>query len=362
MTTTTPDRPIDAEAAEAFAGRLVELCTGGLLTYLIDIGRRTGLFDAAATMGPATSAQLAAGAGLHERYVREWLGAMVTAGIVEYEPAGQRYWLPVEHAASLVGDGVQNLAPLAQLTTVLGHHVPAVADAFRAGGGVPYAAFLPDLHDVMDALWGPLYDRLLVPEIVPLAPGLPDRLRAGARAADVACGTGRALVNLATAYPASTFVGYDLDPGGLERGRALAAERGLTNLTFHTCDAAALAVEEPFDAVFIFNALHDQADPAAVLRRVRDGLRPGGVLLLDEPGMSARLEDNIGDPMAPFVYSVSTLHCLTVSLAQGGAGLGTVWGEQTARQLLADAGFADVTVHPAPGDPGNSVFVATRGR
>lgn len=360
MNTSTEDTTIDEQAMEEFAGRLFSLVTGGALTYLIDIGDRVGLFAAAAAIGPATSAELAAQAGLDERYVREWLAAMATGGIFEYEAATATYWLPGEHAACLTGPSVANMAPLAFFTTVLARHVPAVADAFRHGGGVPYADYLPEIHDAMDVLWGPLYNDLLVPAILPLAPGLTALLDRGARAADVACGTGNALLVLAAAFPASTFVGYDLDPDALVRARAEAARRDLTNVTFDTSDAAALTTDEPFDAVFVFNALHDQADPPAVLEHIHDALVPGGTLVLDEPRLSANLEDNIGNPGAPFTYAVSTLHCMTVSLAQGGAGLGTAWGEQTALQLLADAGFGDVAVHDAPGDPGNGIFVTTK--
>lgn len=360
--TTSPEVPtadVDETAAEAFAGRLFELFTGAALSYLVDIGHRTGLF-AGATDGPATSAELAERAGLDERYVREWLGAMATSEIFEYEPSTATYWLPLEHAACLVGSGPANLAPVAMLTTALGRHVDAVTHAFRHGGGVPYEDYLPELHDVMDALWRPLFDELLIPEVLPLAPGLTDLLTAGCRAADVACGTGNAVLVLAAAFPASTFVGYDLDNRALTRGR-VEAERGrLDNVTFVQLDAATLRVAEPFDVVFAFNAIHDQAAPEAVLARIHDALTPGGTFVMNEPRVSSHLEDNIGNPMAPFTYAVSTLHCMTVSLAAGGAGLGTAWGEQLATQMLDDAGFGSVIVHDAPGDPGNAVFVSTR--
>jgi SAM-dependent methyltransferase len=285
---------------------------------------------------------------------------MATSGIFEYDAPIGTYWLPNEHAACLTGAGVENLAPLAFFTTVLGKHVPAVTKAFREGGGVPYTDYLPELHDAQDALWGPMYRDLLVPEILPLAPGLAPRLEAGARAADVACGTGNGLVVLAEEFPTSMFVGYDVDADALARGRAEAARRGLTNVTFEECDAAELKVERPFDAVFVFNAIHDQVAPPAVLRRIHDALVPGGTFLMNEPRLSSHLEDNIGNPLAPFTYAVSTLHCMTVSLAHGGAGLGTAWGEQLALKLLADAGFDEVAVNDAPGDPGNAVFVTTK--
>lgn len=361
LQTTTHDADVDEQAAEAFAGRLFELFTGAALSYLIDVGHRTGLF-AAATTGPATSTGLAERAGLNERYVREWLGAMATSGVFEYEPSTATYWLPNEHAACLVGSGPANLAPVAMLTTALGHHVDAVTDAFRHGGGVRYEDYLPELHDVMDALWRPLFDEILVPEVLPLAPGVPELLAAGGRAADVACGTGNAVLVLAAAFPASTFVGYDLDDRALARGRTEAARRGLSNVSFVQADAARLRVEEPFDVVFVFNAVHDQAAPDAVLTRIHDALVPGGTFVMNEPRVSSNLEDNIGNPMAPFTYAISTLHCMTVSLAAGGAGLGTAWGQQTAVRMLADARFGPVTVHDAPGDPGNAVFVTTRPR
>lgn len=358
LMTTSLETTVEDQAVEEFAGRLFELFTGAALSYLVDIGHRTGLF-AVAAVGPATSGEIAERAMLDERYVREWLGAMATGGIVEYEPSTATYWLPQEHAVCLTGTEVTNLAPVAMLTTVLGRHVDAVTTAFRQGGGVPYTDFLPELHDVMDAVWRPLFEQLLIPEVLPLAPGVSERLAAGGRVADIACGTGNALLVLGAAFPASTFVGFDLDGEALARGRAAATRRGLTNVTFEQCDAAELRVHDPFDVVFVFNAIHDQAAPATVLERIREALVPGGTFIMNEPRLSSRLEDNIGNPLAPFTYAVSTLHCLTVSLAAGGAGLGTAWGEQLALQMLDNAGFGPVTVHDAPGDPGNAIFVTT---
>jgi SAM-dependent methyltransferase len=348
---------LDPERVEAFAGRLFELYTGGLLTFLVDIGHRTGLFAAAAA-GPATSAELAARADLQERYVREWLGAMVTGGILEYDPAAGTYRLPAEHAACLTGPGSANLAPLSRLDTHLAKHVDAVALAFREGGGVPYSAFRPEFTDVMDAMGRGVFDELLVEAVVPLVPGLAERLAAGARVADVGCGTGHAMVLLAAAY--STFVGYDLADDAIARARTEAAAAGLANARFEVRDAARLTTDEPFDVVFVFDAVHDQVAPAAALERIHAALAPGGTFVMLEPRAATDLAGNLGNPVAPLLYSVSTLHCLTVSLAGGGAGLGAAWGEELARSMLADAGFADVAVHEAPGDPVNAVFVATR--
>ena len=354
----TIDVAMPSGETEAFLGQLVAIYTGSMLSYMIDIGHRTGLLAAAAA-GPASSAALADRAGLQERYVREWLGAMVTGGIVDYDPATATYTLPASRAAALT-DGPMNLAPMAQFNTHLGKHLHQVARAFREGGGVPYAQFRPEFTDVMDGISRSMFDAWLLDGYLPFVPGLVDRLHVGARVADVACGTGHALVLLARAFPASTFVGFDLDDGSIARARAEARGAQLDNVTFEVCDAALLTVDEPFDGVFVFDALHDQVDPAAVLAHIYEALTPGGVFVMKEPHAADHLEDNIGNPMAPILYAVSTLHCMTVSLAYGGAGIGTMFGEQLARKLLADADFVDVQMHAAPGDPGDGIYVSRK--
>jgi SAM-dependent methyltransferase len=344
---------VDAAAVEEFAAKLVETITGGLLTSLIDIGRRTQLFELA-TAGPATSAELAERGGLQERYVREWLAAMATGGIFEYDAENRRFWLPVEHAAVLTGDTYDNLSPVAYLVSVITRQSDAVAKCFTEGGGVPWAAYLPEMHDVMDVLWQPMYRDLLVQQILPLAPGLVKKLESGTRVADIACGSGNGTLVMARRFPSSTFVGYDMDADAIEVARFRA--EGLSNVSFEVADAATLTSAEPFGAAFVFNSVHDQARPLQVLSSIRSILEPGGTFLMNEPRISSNLEDNIGNPVAPMTYAISLLHCMTVSLAVDGAGLGTGWGEQVALGLLAVAGFGPVEVHDAPDDPGNAIF------
>jgi SAM-dependent methyltransferase len=359
MSTAISTRASDQERVEQFAGRLLGVYTDSLVALMIDLASRTGLLDALA-VGPGTSHGLADRAGLHERYVRECLGALVTAGIVAYEPGPRRYLLPAEHAACLTGGGSLDLAPMARVGTVLAGHVGAVARAFRDGGGVPYEAFRPEFTDMMDGVSRGLMDSQLVDGILPLAGDLVDRLAAGIRVADLGCGTGHAVTVMARAFPRSTFVGYDLAADAIDAARAEAAAAGLTNAMFETLDVAALPADPPLDAVCAFDAIHDQADPAGVLARTRAALVPGGTFLMMDVKAASDVEDNLGNPFAPWLYGVSTLHCTTVSLAQGGAGLGAVWGERVARQMLADAGFVDVTVHDVPDDPFDVVYVARK--
>jgi SAM-dependent methyltransferase len=356
VTDADPDVP-DRRKVRAFARHLFDVYTAGGLTLMIDIGHRTALFETVAE-GPGTAAELAERAGLQERYVREWLGAMVTGGIMTYD--GGRYALPVEHAAALTGGGSKNMAPMAAMVPLLGRNLDGIAEAFRSGGGLPYAAFAPDFTGVIDQLNRRPLDELLVDVWLPLVPGLSDRLAAGAGVADVGCGTGHAMVVLAKAFPSSTFTGYDIAEEALERARAEAAAEALTNVRFERADAAALHPDEPLDVVFAIDAVHDQADPAAMLRGIHDALAPGGRFVMVDMAASSDLADNVGNPLAAWIYTISTLHCMTVSLAQGGAGLGAAWGRELAIRMLGEAGFGAVEVTPAPGQALNLIYATER--
>ncbi|HEX9819580.1 MAG TPA: class I SAM-dependent methyltransferase [Methylomirabilota bacterium] len=326
-----------------------------MLTLMVDIGHRTGLFEAAAK-GPGTSQQIADRAGLDERYVREWLGAMATGGIMEYDPGSRSFVLPAEHAVCLTGTSSRNLAGNSQGLAMLAKRLAAVTTCFRTGGGVPYSEFRPDFTDFMDASWRLLYDGLLIKGFLPAAQGLPERLAAGIRVADLGCGTGHAINVMAKEYPSSDFVGCDIAADAIERARAEAHAMALPNARFEIRDVTRLPDERTFDLITSFDAIHDQRDPAAVLRSAAAALAPDGIYLVVEPKASSRLEENVGNPFAPWIYGVSVLHCMTVSLAEGGAGLGTAWGEHTARRYLAEAGFTSVEAVDAPG-PQNTIYV-----
>ena len=212
----------------------------------------------------------------------------------------------------------------------------------------------------MDALNRGTFDGVLVQGVVPLVAGLADRLHAGVDAADIGCGTGHSTNLLARAFPTSRFVGYDLAADAINRARAEANDYGLSNVAFDVLDVTNLPTDPPLGAVFAFDAIHDQTDPAGVLRAVFDALEPGGLFVMLDIRASSHLENNTGNPLAPWLYAVSTLHCMTVSLAEGGAGLGTAWGEELALEMLAEAGFVGLEVHEVPGDPLDSLYVARK--
>jgi 2-polyprenyl-3-methyl-5-hydroxy-6-metoxy-1,4-benzoquinol methylase len=345
----------DPDDTRAFGERLLGLLTGGMLTMLISIGHRTGLFEAAAR-GPATSRELAGRAGLHERYVREWLGAMVTGRILDYDPADGRYALPPAHAALLTGATSRNIGPVAGSLRTLGAVLPQVERCFREGGGVPIAEYAAVSTGGLGETWRHVYDEHLVDGFLGPVPDLVDRLRAGARVLDLGCGTGHAVNVMARAFPRSTFEGIDIATAAIADAEAERAAMGLPNAAFTVADAADLAPERPYDVITAFDAIHDQAAPDEVLRRVRAALAPDGVFVMVDAKFATRLEDNTANPYAPLTYGISLLFCVPTSIATGGEGLGAMWGQERAREMLAAAGFAAVDVLDSP-RPQNCVYV-----
>lgn len=355
----TATSAFDAQRAEAFEEQLVDILNHGALCLMLSIGHRTGLLDTMASLGPASVTELAAAAGLHERYVTEWLGAMTAGGIVEHDPTAGTYALPAEHAGVVTRDGEENLAVFAQYIPLLGAVEDDIVTCFRHGGGVDYAGF-PRFHEVMEEDSGQTVLPALREHILPLVPGLIDRLERGIRVIDVGCGRGRALAEMAGWFPNSTFVGYDLSEEAIAYARDTAARRGLDNVTFHVADAAQLAeFEQPGAAglVTTFDAVHDQADPEAVVRAIHHMVADDGVYLAQDIDASSSHDGDRDHVIGPLLYTLSCLHCMTVSLAQGGAGLGAMWGRERARALFTAAGFGGVEIHTLDHDPQNAYYV-----
>ena len=352
---------INQQRAEAFAERMLGMVNEAAISLMTSVGHRTGLFDAMSGLKPSTSAKIAAAAGLDERYVREWLGAMVTGGIVEYDPEDSTYSLPREHAAWLTrAASPDNIAVTAQWIPLLGSVEDRIIASFKEGGGVPYSAY-PRFHEVMAEESAQTVVAALTGSILPLVPGLTGRLETGIDVLDLGCGSGRALNHMARAYPNSRFAGYDISEEGIARARAGAEKEGLDNVRFEVKDIANLQEREAYDLVTTFDVIHDQAKPAAVLAGISRILRPDGVYLMQDIAGSSYVQNNMDHPLGPFAYTISTMHCMTVSLSQGGAGLGTMWGEEKATQMLGEAGFTDVEVEQLPHDFINNYYIARKG-
>ena len=348
------------ETTEEFTERITAAIDGASLTLLLSIGHQTGLLDTMAGLEPATSEQIAEAAGLNERYVREWLAGMTTGRVVEYDPDTASYSLPPERAKVLTrAAGPDNLALVTLLVPVLAEVEQKIIGCFRAGGGLPYSEF-PRFHALMAEQSGVVYDTALVDVVLPLVDGLVERLRSGAQVADFGCGSGHAINVMAQAFPASRFTGIDFSEDAIATGIREAAERGLSNASFESHNLTDLDKADAYDVITVFDAIHDQAQPARVLENIYRALRPGGVLLMADIKASSRLEENVGVPMSTYLYTTSLMHCMTVSLALDGAGLGTAWGTQLAVAMLGDAGFADVSVAEIESDPINNYYIARK--
>lgn len=358
---TDPPPGFDATKAERFAARLVGALNNAGLCLMASIGHRAGLFDVMRGRAPSTSAEIARAAGLNERYVREWLGAMVTSGVVETHPGSDRFQLPDEHAASLTrAAGLDNIGVHTQYVAILGNVEDDILACFSRGGGVPYTKF-QRLHAILaedETILAQLESKVL-----PLVPDVRARLERGIRVLDAGCGRGRVLIRLAELFPHSHFTGMDLAEEALAAARGEVVGKGLRNIAFEIRDLSDFDVRaEPgaFDFVTTFDSVHDQGQPLRLLKGIHRTLAAGGTYLMQDIKAATHPHGNISHPLGTFLYAVSCMHCMTVSLAQGGEGLGAMWGEEKTREYLARAGFSAVEKHELPQDINNNWYVVRK--
>lgn len=344
------------QAVEEATGRLIGILNDSSVALLIGVGYQTGLLDTLASLPAAPSELISDAAGLNERYVREWLGGMTTAGFLEFDPHNSTYRLRREFIPVLTGTGTENLARTLQYVPLMGEVAPKIVHAFREGGGTSYGDY-PQFHHIMASESAAVNDASLLEKILPLT-GCVAALKSGIAVADIGCGEGHAMNLLAGTFPASTFTGYDFTAAAVEAARAEASDLGLPNVRFALQDVTRLEADGLFDLVTAFDAIHDQAHPAQVLKNIHTSLRADGTFLMVDINASSRLEENVSLPWASFLYTISTFHCMAVSLGQGGDGLGTVWGKELATSMLRDAGFSTVDVKELEDDPFNAYYVA----
>jgi SAM-dependent methyltransferase len=352
-------REIDTARAEAFAGRTLQLLNDSMLALLLSVGHQTRLLDSMAELEPATSTQIAAATGLSERYVREWLAGLTVGGIVEHDPKAGTFHLPPEHATCLTRSaGPGNLASFAQYVSLFGEIEQQVVEAFRTGAGVPYSA-MPRFQALQAEESAQIQDAGLVEGTLPLVEGLVERLRAGIDVIDVGCGHGHAANLIADAFPSSRILGVDISEEGVAAARAEAGRLRLVNARFEARDVLAL---EPgsADLVTAFDVIHDLPKPVETVRAIHDALRPGGTFLMVDIAASSHLHENMEHPLGPALYTASIFHCMSVSLANGGPGLGTMWGEEKAIEVLSAGGFSTPELRHFENDILNTYYIARR--
>jgi SAM-dependent methyltransferase len=335
-------RPPDPERLKDYAKHVFGMMSGATVSALIHLGDRLDLFRALAEQGPATSGELAGRTGLHERWLREWLYGLGAAGVLEHLGA-ERFGLSPEGRAVLADEshpafGAGMFAQLPHSMALL----ERLPESFRTGLGLPYDALGPEGAHGLERGFAPWYRSLLLPYALPRLEGVVAKLERGARAADVGCGAGVALLLMAQRFPRSEFHGFEVSRFALERAEANRRDAGAANVSFHAAGGEELPQDASFDFVTTFDCLHDMTRPDRVMRAIRGALKPDGTWLIADIKARASWEENVAkNPMAAMMYGFSILTCLSSALSEpGGLGLGTLGlPPDVARRMCEEAGF-----------------------
>jgi 2-polyprenyl-3-methyl-5-hydroxy-6-metoxy-1,4-benzoquinol methylase len=342
----------DERAVKAYALAVWQHKQGELVSVMVHLGDRLGLYAALHDIGTSTPGELAAHTGYDERFLREWLRGQAAAGLVESDD-GEVFTLPEAAVPVLVDDRARTFAAGALTPPFPPDVIDAVAQAFRTGSGVPYDRLGPEGAERTAQMGAPWVRTALVPEVLPRVDGVVERLEAGADVADLGCGTGLALRVLAEAFPEGRYHGYDPSAVAIAGARHLVED---TAIELHVAGALALP-ESSFDLVLTFDALHDMSHPQRAATRVRQALRPDGVWLVKEIRSSGDFATDLRNPVLAMLYGFSVTACLPSGLSErGGAGLGTL-GLHPAQltDLAHRAGFTSVELIDI-GEPANLYY------
>ncbi len=340
---------MDLDRSQAFMKKVVGDLATATATALVFVGDEVGLFQAMAGAGPLTREQLEQKTGIHPRYLEEWLATMYCAGYLAHDAESDCWELPDEHAVFFADPRSEYyLGGLFKGGPALMAMAPQVAKAFQSGEGIAFQDYGDGEPLAIEQMNRAVYEARFIRQWLPAMPRVVERLNAGGRAIDIGCGTGVIPLLLAKSFPQAEVTGLDFDARSIERARGLAREAGVGD-RLRFVHASATALEAPaggYDFISTFDCIHDMGDPVGVLRRIREALAPSGSYLMVEPRVAERVQDNAASPFARLLYGISCLHCVPVSLSQGGPGLGACWGEARARRAAHEAGFSGFTVLP----------------
>ena len=353
-----PQSSATEDQIRLFAFRVWNYKQGEVVSLMIHLGDRLGLYRALAEAGTVTAAELAARTGLVERWILEWLRSQAAAGLVT-STDGETFALPPE-AVPVLADESGSLffaAGAFQGGVAAPDVVDRLTEAFRTGVGLSYDDLGPSAAHNVERMLGPWTRQALVPLILPALPGVVDRLEAGARVADVGCGSGLAVLAMAEAFPASAFDGFDISEHAIHRARTKLAGSGLTNASFHLREAAELPDSPTYDLVLTLDCLHDMPHPAEAMSAIRRSIAPDGVWLIKEIRASASWSDNLKNPVLAMMYGTSVATCMSSALSEpGGAGLGTLGlHTELAESMCRAAGFTSFEVRDFD-DPANLYY------
>jgi ubiquinone/menaquinone biosynthesis C-methylase UbiE len=338
--------------ADSFAERVLDEINTSMSVMNLYLGHRLGLFRKMVDSGPVTSGTLASHTGYDERYLREWLDAMTVNGYIEHDGATGTFAVPAEHAVALTDrDDPEFVAPFLCWVPGLAGVLKPLRGAFKTGDGVPYEAYGTHTLEAIGTGNRSMFVNDYVARWIPALPDIEDRLNDGARVADIGCGLGWSSISLAKGFPNSLVDAYDLDTASIEKAEALAQEEGVDEqVTFHVSAAEDIQQTAVYDLVTAFEVIHDMAYPVEALKRMRQMLAPGGVVLIADEAVGDTLEEN-SDFYGRFMYNFSVLHCLPqAKVFPNSAETGTVMGPAKLRDYAEMAGFTRVEVLPIKND------------
>jgi len=348
---------LNQDRLNEFLGRAVVDIGATLHAGLVLIGEKLGLYKTLATSGPMTPAELAKKTGTNERYVREWLNAQAAGGYVMYEAGSGRYSMTEEQAFTLAQEDSPAYIPGAfQLATSAIKAEPQIADAFRSGAGFGWHEHDPGLFEGTERFFRPNYIGNLISSWIPALEGVEEKLKRGAKVADIGCGHGASTILLAQAYPKSTFYGFDYHGPSIEAARKSAQRAGVADRISFEQAAAKAYPGTGYDVVAFFDCLHDMGDPVGAATHVLRSLAKDGTWMIVEPFANDRVEQNL-NPVGRVYYSASTLLCTPASRSQEvGLALGAQAGEAQIRNVAQRGGFS--RFRRAAETPFNLVFEA----
>ena len=354
-----------AKNVSEFESHMADLSSLTCVAYGVGLGSNLGLFETIAKLDkPATCEAIAAAAGYRERYVREWLGLMVTGKIIDYDVTAKTYYISDHKKPFLTEAGKErNMAVFFSGIDTVFNVSRQIQECFKPEGprGVPYSRYV-GFHDWRTARVKAKFQWHVIEEALKLAPGLVQTLERGARVCDAGCSTGHQLRTMAQHYPKSTFVGFDIDDDAIKTARENAEHEGMKNVTFVVEDGCKTPDDwsNTYDVIFTWDVVHDAPYSRQFLSEIKRVLKPGGLFFMMDVNIHTDLGDNLHDRDAPANYGFSLYHCMAVSLYhEGGEGLGAAWGVEKQRQYLEDAGFVKIQ-QLQPSDQAHSYFVARK--
>ena len=310
---------------------------------LVIIGDKLGLYESLSESGPMTSLQLATKTNTAERYVREWLAAQAASGYIQYDVQNENFYMSPEQIA-VFGNRKSPVFMTGAFYAITSVYMdePKIEKAFKTGEGVSWGDHNKCLFCGTEKFFSPSYEDNLTSQWITSLDGVEEKLKKGAKVADIGCGHAASTIIMAKAYPNSTFLGVDFHDKSIEQAISRAKDAKVTNVTFELATAKNFSGTD-YDFITFFDCLHDMGDPVGACAHVKDALKPDGTCMIVEPFANGSLAENL-NPVGRAFYAFSTMLCVPCSLNQEvGLALGAQAGEKRLKETITSSGFSKCT-------------------